>query len=135
MTDIDFFKSVNDTYGHAIGDLVLKTTAKTIKKELRQYDTASRYGGEEFAILLPNTPLEEAKKVAMRLREKIEKKKINISEYKIKDIKEISVTISIGVSEFDPKMMKDPEELYQKADKGLYIAKESGRNKVIVLEN
>ena len=90
---------------------------------------------EEFAILLPNTPLEEAKKVAMRLREKIEKKKINISEYKIKDIKEISVTISIGVSEFDPKMMKDPEELYQKADKGLYIAKESGRNKVIVLEN
>ena len=134
MTDIDFFKSVNDNYGHAIGDLVLKTTAKTIKKELREYDIASRYGGEEFAILLPNTPLDEAKKVAMRLREKIEKKKINISEFKIKDKKEINVTISIGVAHYDQKTMKDPEELYQKADKGLYIAKESGRNKVIVSE-
>ena len=132
MTDIDFFKSVNDTYGHAIGDLVLKTVAKTIKKELREYDIASRYGGEEFAILLTNTTIEEAYKVAQRLREKIEKKKINISEFKVKDIEEISVTISIGVAKYDSKTMKDPQELYQKADKGLYIAKESGRNRVVV---
>ena len=132
MTDIDFFKSVNDTYGHAIGDLVLKTVAKTIKKELRDYDIPSRYGGEEFAILLPNTPIDEAYKVAQRLRKQIEKKKINIAEYKINDIKEISVTISIGVSQYDKKTMKDPTLLYQKADKGLYIAKESGRNRVVI---
>lgn len=132
MTDIDFFKSVNDTYGHQIGDVVLKSVAKTIKKELREYDIASRYGGEEFTILLPNTPLDEAEKVAERLRQKVEKKKINIAEYKIKDVKEISVTISVGVAQYDDKKMKDPEELYQKADKGLYIAKESGRNRVVV---
>ncbi|MDO5437462.1 MAG: GGDEF domain-containing protein [bacterium] len=134
MTDIDFFKSVNDTYGHAIGDLVLKTVAKTIKKELREYDIPSRYGGEEFAVLLPDTPIEEAFKVAQRLREKIEKKKINISEYKIENVNEISVTISIGVAAFDEKTMKDPSELYRLADKGLYIAKESGRNRVIISE-
>lgn len=134
MTDIDFFKSVNDTYGHAIGDLVLKTVAKTIKKELREYDIPSRYGGEEFAVLLPDTPIEEAFKVAQRLREKIEKKKINISEYKIENVNEISVTISIGVAAFDEKTMKDPSELYRLADKGLYIAKESGRNRVVISE-
>lgn len=132
MTDIDFFKKVNDTYGHAIGDLVLKTVAKTIKKELREYDIPSRYGGEEFAILLPNTPINEAYKVAERLRKKVEKKKINIEEYKIENVSEISVTISVGVTQFDEKTMKTPEELYQQADKGLYQAKESGRNRVIV---
>ena len=132
MTDIDFFKKVNDAYGHAIGDLVLKTVAKTIKKELREYDIPSRYGGEEFAILLPNTPLEEAYKVAERLRKKIEKKKINIEEYKIEDKKEISVTISVGVSKYD-NSMKDPNDLYIKADSGLYQAKEGGRNRVVVV--
>lgn len=135
MTDIDFFKSVNDTYGHAVGDLVLKTTAKTIKKELREYDIASRFGGEEFTILLPDTPLDEAEKVGQRLRRSIEKKKVNIESYNIDNIKEISVTISIGISKYDSNTMKDPAELYQKADKGLYIAKESGRNRVVVFDN
>ncbi len=133
MTDIDFFKSVNDTYGHAVGDLVLKTVAKTIKKELREYDIPSRYGGEEFAILLPNTPLEEAAKVAERLRKKIEKKKISLEDYSF-DKKEISVTISIGVAKYDEKTMKNPEDLYKNADKGLYSAKESGRNKVVTVK-
>ncbi len=132
MTDIDFFKSVNDKYGHAVGDLVLKTAAKTIKKELRQYDIASRYGGEEFAILLPNTPLEEAYKVAQRLRKQIEKKKINISEYKIDGVEEISITISLGVALYDDNTMQDSSLLYRAADKGLYIAKESGRNRVVI---
>ncbi len=131
MTDIDFFKSVNDTYGHAIGDLVLKTVAKTIKKELREYDIASRFGGEEFSVLLPNTPLNEAVKVAERLRKKIEKKKINIEDYKIEGVNEIAVTISVGVAAYSEEDMKDPALLYQKADKGLYIAKESGRNRVV----
>ena len=130
MSDIDFFKKVNDTYGHAVGDCVLKTVAKTIKKELRESDIASRYGGEEFVFLLPQTNLEEATIVAERLRASVEKKKINIEEYKIKDTKEISVTVSIGVSEF--KNEKDYEMLYKKADSALYEAKETGRNKIII---
>ena len=125
MSDIDFFKKVNDTYGHAVGDCVLKTVAKTIKKELRESDIASRYGGEEFVFLLPQTNLEEAKVVAERLRLAVENKKINIEEYNIKDTKEISVTVSIGVSEFN-KNEKDHEMLYKNADNALYQAKETG---------
>ncbi len=131
MSDIDFFKKVNDTYGHAVGDCVLKNVAKTIKKELRESDIPSRYGGEEFIFLLPHTNIEEAEVVAQRLRKQVEAKKINIEEYKIEGIKEISVTISIGVSQFD-KSDKDPENLYKKADEALYEAKESGRNRVVV---
>ncbi len=132
MSDIDFFKKVNDTYGHAVGDCVLKTVAKTIKKELRESDIASRYGGEEFVFLLPQTKLDEAIIVANRLKEAVENKKINIEEYKIKDIKEISVTVSIGVSEY--KNEKDYEMLYKKADEALYTAKETGRNRVIIAD-
>ncbi len=131
MTDIDFFKKVNDTYGHAVGDCVLKNVARTIKKELRENDIPSRYGGEEFAILLPHTTLDEAQLVAQRLRAAIEKKKINIEEYGIEDIKQLNVTISVGVSLYDKKM-KEPQQLYQNADKALYQAKEGGRNKVVV---
>ena len=131
MTDIDFFKKVNDTYGHAVGDCVLKNVARTIKKELRENDIPSRYGGEEFAILLPYTTLEEAQLVAQRLRSAIEKKKINIEEYNIEGVKQLSVTISIGVSQYDKKM-KEPQQLYQNADKALYSAKENGRNRVVV---
>lgn len=131
MLDVDHFKSVNDTYGHAAGDMVLRTVASIIKQEIREYDIASRYGGEEFTILTPHTTLEEAILVANRLREKIEKKKINIEEFKIEDFKEISVTISVGVSIYNKKK-GDPDILYQEADKALYKAKESGRNRVIV---
>ena len=131
MTDIDFFKKVNDTYGHAVGDCVLKNVAKTIKKELRENDIPSRYGGEEFAILLPYTTLDEAALVAQRLRRAIEKKKINIEEYNIQGISQISVTISVGVSAYD-KTMKESEQLYQNADKALYEAKKNGRNRVVV---
>lgn len=131
MSDIDFFKKVNDTYGHAVGDCVLKTVAKTIKKELRESDIPSRYGGEEFIFLLPQTSLDEALVVAKRLRKAVENKKINIEEYKIDNVKEINVTISIGVSEFN-KADKTPESLYEHADSALYQAKETGRNKVVV---
>jgi diguanylate cyclase (GGDEF)-like protein len=135
MSDIDFFKKVNDTYGHAVGDCVLKTVAKTIKKELREEDIPSRYGGEEFIFLLPHTKLDEAYKVAQRLRKAVENKKINIEEYKIEGIKEISVTISVGVCEFDKTKDKEPDMLYKKADSALYEAKEAGRNRVIIFEN
>ena len=129
MIDIDYFKSVNDTYGHAVGDLVLKTVSREIKTQLRDYDIAGRYGGEEFVILLPFTKLDEAKMVGDRLRKAVENKKIDISKlHPEKDC--ISVTISLGTSQF-----KDDETTFiTNADKALYKAKETGRNKVVIYE-
>ena len=125
MTDIDYFKKFNDTYGHAVGDEVLRTVASVIKSELREYDIPSRYGGEEFCILLPNTNIDEAKIVAERLRSAVEKSEVNTD-----NTNNIRVTISVGLSELDIKDM--PEDLYMKADKALYDAKEGGRNRVVV---
>lgn len=131
MTDIDYFKNFNDNYGHAVGDYVLKTVAKVIKLQLRDYDIAGRYGGEEFVILLPFTKIEEAEMVANRLREAVETTKLDISKIN-SDITEnhVGVTISLGVSEL--KNNNTPENLIQNADKALYEAKRTGRNKVIV---
>ncbi len=132
MTDIDYFKNINDTYGHAAGDLVLKTIAREIKHQLRDYDIAGRYGGEEFVILLPYTKLEEAKMVGERLRTAVENKKIDISKL-CPDKEDISVTISLGIAQYNNK---DYEKVYiRNADKALYKAKESGRNKVVVYES
>lgn len=131
MTDVDFFKSVNDTYGHAAGDLVLKTIAKIIRGQLREYDIAGRYGGEEFSILLPFTKIDEARMVAERLRQAIEDKTIDISKVSPdNDVKSIKVTISLGVYEI--KETDGDEDLMQKADKALYQAKNTGRNKVVI---
>ena len=129
MTDVDFFKSANDTYGHAVGDLVLKTIARVIKMQLRDYDIAGRYGGEEFSIILPYTKLSEAQMVAERLRKAVEKTKIDISKVN-SDVteKNIGVTISLGVAEYSTD--DDENTLLQKADKALYKAKENGRNRV-----
>lgn len=132
MIDIDFFKKFNDTYGHAIGDTVLRTTANVIKEQLREYDIPSRYGGEEFCILLPQTNIDEAKIVAERLRTSVENKKIEIQTNKNEQIKHISVTISVGLAQLDIKDMAD--DLYMKADRALYEAKEQGRNRVVVYE-
>ncbi len=133
MTDIDFFKNVNDTYGHAAGDLVLKTVSKVIRSQLREYDIAGRYGGEEFVILLPFTKIEEAKMVAERLRKSIEEKIIDISKVNIDaGKKEIQVTISLGV--YQLKTEDKPEDLIKNADKALYKAKQTGRNKVVINE-
>lgn len=131
MTDIDFFKSVNDTYGHSVGDIVLKTISNSIKNQLRDYDTAGRYGGEEFVILLPDTNIEEAKMVAERLRQTVENKKIDISKI-FPDKKNISVTISLGVAQYNTG--EDGSKLIINADSALYKAKESGRNRVVVSE-
>ena len=131
MTDIDFFKSVNDTYGHAVGDLVLKTIAKVIRGQLREYDIAGRYGGEEFSILLPFTKIEEAKMVAERLRKTIETRVIDISKVNPdSEKKEISVTLSLGI--YEMKSDDNDEDLLKKADKALYEAKNTGRNKVVI---
>ena len=131
MTDIDFFKSVNDIYGHAVGDLVLKTVSKTIRSQLREYDIAGRYGGEEFAILLPFTRTEEAVMVAERLRHSVENTIIDLSKVNPDaPQKSINVTISIGIYEFKNSDISD--DLLKKADKALYQAKDTGRNRVII---
>ena len=133
MLDVDYFKSVNDTYGHTAGDCVLKSIAQIIKKELREYDTACRYGGEEFIIILPFTTINEAMFVAQRLRKTIEDSNIDISEAHIENTPSISVTISAGVSCFNAEE-DTPQTFYQKADAALYDAKNAGRNKVIVFK-
>ena len=127
MIDIDFFKKVNDTYGHASGDTVLRTVASIIKEHLRESDIPARYGGEEFAVLLPYTHIEEAKIVGERLRKAVENASIPI------DKKNINVTISMGLAEFEPTLTG--EELFKNADKALYEAKESGRNRVCINKN
>ena len=130
MLDIDFFKKVNDNHGHAVGDEVLKNVAEIIKGSLRESDIPSRYGGEEFAILLPFTKLEEAATVAQRLRSNVEAKHVDLTGVKDAKISEIQVTISVGVYEYQEG--DEPQQLYTKADKALYFAKEHGRNKVII---
>ena len=128
MVDIDFFKKVNDTYGHAAGDEVLRTVASIIKEHLRESDIPARYGGEEFAVLLPYTHLEEAKIVGERLRKAVEEALIKINQ-DTDDAKEIKVTISMGLAEYN--RIETGEVLFERADKALYDAKKNGRNQVM----
>lgn len=130
MLDVDFFKSVNDTHGHVVGDVVLKSIASIVKAELREYDIASRYGGEEFAILLPFTRIEEAFSVAQRLRHAVEVTPIETGAESNEHESTIKVTVSIGVNQFQSN--DTPQDLYNKADKALYEAKTHGRNKVVI---
>lgn len=133
MIDVDYFKKVNDTYGHNVGDFVLKTVATVITNEIREYDIPCRYGGEEFFVILPQTMLEEAALVAQRLRKTIENYKIVFEDNDTKQTKTLKVTISIGVSQYDSSMTA--EEFSTNADKALYEAKRNGRNRVIVYRN
>ena len=127
MIDIDFFKKVNDTYGHAAGDEVLRTVAGIIKQALRESDIPSRYGGEEFAVLLPYTNLEEASVVGERLRKAVEAADIPIYQDTV-DAKTIKVTISMGIAKYD--LSESGEALFERADKALYEAKTNGRNQI-----
>jgi len=130
MLDVDFFKKINDTYGHYVGDIVLKEFAKIISDEVREYDFAARYGGEEFFIILPSTTLDEAKIVANRLRERIENESFDISKFH-ETIKTLNITTSVGLVPLKEDM--DLKQLFVKVDKALYEAKKTGRNKVVVL--
>ncbi len=130
MLDVDYFKKVNDTYGHAAGDCVLKQVSDIIKSEIREYDIACRYGGEEFFIILPQTNIKEASLVAGRLRKVIEESKMDIKSLGIDGVSNIRVTVSIGVCEYNNSM--SPALFSQKTDKALYKAKTTGRNRVIV---
>ena len=124
MLDLDFFKKVNDTHGHAAGDMVLKTTAGIIRQTIRSYDLMGRYGGEEFVLLITALDAPEAYKLMERIRENMEH---SIMRYE--DV-EIRITCSIGLAEF---LENDTlETSVKKADDALYAAKNSGRNKVKV---
>ena len=126
MFDIDFFKKFNDTWGHACGDFVLKSVAKIIKSNTRENDVASRYGGEEFTVMLPDTSKEDAMAVAERIRKQIEEKDF---EYEGQHMK---VTISIGCAVYDSQTnpVSNPKDLVEQADKALYVSKRNGRNRV-----
>lgn len=124
LFDIDKFKSINDTYGHKMGDEVIKAFAKLLKKDRRTSDVVARIGGEEFVILQPSTKLEDAYKVAEEIRAEAEKLQI-----KNKDII-INFTVSCGVASLKPEDEK-LDELMIRADKRLYEAKRNGRNKVV----
>ena len=124
MIDMDYFKKVNDTYGHKAGDIVLQTTARVIKNSIRESDLAIRYGGEEFLIILQNLQNEEdAIKVAEKIRQNIENTEFDIETAVIKK------TVSIGVSIFD-KDCSQGWECIKYADLALYEAKREGRNRV-----
>jgi len=125
MLDIDFFKKINDTYGHREGDKILKGVGRLFKKELREGDIAARYGGEEFALLLPNTHSPEAIQAAERIRKNVEETRFT------ERIKAGSVTISAGVSTFYQGNFKDYNILIETADRSLYKAKQTGRNRVV----
>ncbi|WP_216922321.1 GGDEF domain-containing protein [Synechococcus sp. CCAP 1479/9] len=122
ILDVDNFKSVNDCHGHINGDIVLKKIAQICESTLRPYDVIARFGGEEFVVLLPNTPLPEACTVAERIRENVANATIELTSGE-----SIRSTVSIGISPFIPP---DPKciNLLSRADKGLYKAKDNGRN-------
>ena len=125
MLDADYFKKVNDTYGHAVGDLVLKDLAKTMTETLREVDLLGRVGGEEFAVLLLHMTLPEALLVAERLRLKIAERKVALP-----DGSYLSFTVSIGVAMLTSSD-KQLADLFNQADVALYEAKRQGRNRVV----
>ena len=126
LLDIDNFKEYNDSYGHLEGDKVLVRFSQIIKTCLRANDSAYRYGGEEFTVILPETTGDEAKTVAQRIRASLEAEK-----YKPIPGKVARITISIGVTQCYPK--EELSTFIRRADKAMYLSKENGRNRVSVL--
>ncbi|MBI5846422.1 MAG: diguanylate cyclase [Nitrospirae bacterium] len=128
MLDIDFFKKINDSYGHKIGDAVLKEFALLLKHHTRKSDVLARYGGEEFIVMLPQTPVEGAIAEAERMRTAIKSHKFRILRNMA------GITVSIGISAFPNARIKTHDELISAADDALYEAKKSGRDRAIVFD-
>lgn len=130
MFDIDFFKKFNDTYGHACGDYVLKKVAEIISDSIREGDLASRYGGEEFTVLLCNAGKNEAMLVAERIRKRIEQTTVFYEGHNMQ------ITISGGISVFniETNPVHSAKILVDQADKALYVSKRTGRNRVTVFD-
>ena len=127
MLDIDFFKKINDTYGHSAGDDVLRNLASQLRDHIRTPDTIGRFGGEEFLIVLPHSTIKAATEQAQRLCEQIRSSPVNIGS------KSITVTVSIGIAQY--KLRKeDWQSLLNRADAALYEAKKKGRDQWVVSE-
>ncbi|PRA03864.1 MULTISPECIES: diguanylate cyclase [unclassified Paenibacillus] len=134
LLDIDYFKAINDRYGHVIGDEVLVRTAEAVKQSIRSTDILTRYGGEEFMIYLPHTEHDLANQIAERVRTAVESNHIEVDH----EIMQVSITISIGILSFEDFEMEhvpeNPEgyltQLFAAVDKALYQAKQNGRNRV-----
>jgi diguanylate cyclase (GGDEF)-like protein len=128
MADIDHFKRINDTCGHQQGDVVLKAIAETLTDQLREYDLAARFGGEEFALLLPGTELAQATSVAERLRKRVASLKFEGG------LKQLSVTISLGVVSGPREGIQGIDDMVRLSDDALYAAKREGRNRVVIAD-
>jgi two-component system, cell cycle response regulator len=127
LLDIDQFKEYNDSFGHLEGDKVLVRLGQVIRSCLRKMDSAYRYGGEEFTVILPETEGEEAATVAERIRSAVENEKF----YPEDCVQAVSISISVGVTEYSPN--EDTAVFVQRADKAMYLSKQSGRNRVSCL--
>jgi diguanylate cyclase (GGDEF)-like protein len=124
--DIDFFKKVNDTFGHTEGDQVLCKVASLLKTSVRKKDTVARYGGEEFILILPEARLEESFVIAERIRRLVENTLFDAGKA------QVHLTLSMGISNFPSHRVKSKEELTEMADQALYDAKRGGRNRVCI---
>lgn len=124
--DVDHFKRFNDTYGHQMGDVVLKSMAQLITDSVREMDIPARYGGEEFSVILPTADRDTAKEIGERIRKIVESQVFKM------DKTEVHVTVSIGVASFPDPTIEQPRDLIEHADQALYAAKEGGRNRVQV---
>jgi diguanylate cyclase (GGDEF)-like protein len=121
MTDLDHFKRVNDEHGHQRGDRVLQEFAKRLRQAVRASDTLYRLGGEEFAMLLPGTDIEQGRVTAEKLRLRVAESPLD---------RDVPITASFGVAVTDGN--ESPDEFYRRADQAMYAAKEAGRNRVEV---
>jgi len=121
MIDIDHFKAINDRHGHPVGDAVIREVAWTLRSAVRLHDVPGRYGGEEFGVVLPGTEVEGAEMLAERIRKRIE-------SMVLEPKKGVRATASLGVAAFDP-LDANHMDWIARADRALYAAKESGRNR------
>jgi diguanylate cyclase (GGDEF)-like protein len=127
MMDIDHFKLVNDTWGHAVGDQVLKTVGQVLRDSCRIYDVPGRYGGEEFCVVLPETAMGSSPAVAERIRTRVESSTVAVDDLAI------HVTASIGIAGIEAgaaDAVQTANALIDRADRALYVAKHRGRNRV-----
>jgi diguanylate cyclase (GGDEF)-like protein len=124
MVDADYFKTINDQYGHDVGDMVLRTLVDTCQDTLRTSDVLARYGGEEFVVLLPETPREGARVVMERMRERVANTPLVLDDGRV-----VKLTVSVGLAGLE-ETDQDFETLLKRADEALYAAKHNGRNRV-----
>jgi diguanylate cyclase (GGDEF)-like protein len=125
--DIDHFKTVNDTYGHLIGDQVIKYVALVIRNSLRNTDIAVRYGGDEILVVLTSTQIEDAQQIAEKMRLSVKQ----LADFVTSDNEKITISLSVSIGCTELTESDEPVSLFERADSYLYKAKESGRDKVI----